>query len=51
MKIRFIGETSPLVLTNGKIYSVLSVEKQWYRVKDESGEEYLYPPHLFEIVE
>lgn len=24
---------------------------QWYRIVDESGEDYLYPPMLFEIVE
>ena len=51
MKIRFIGETSPLVLTNGKVYSVLSVEKDWYRLIDDSGEDYLYPPTRFEVIE
>ena len=51
MRVRFIGETSFLVLTNGKIYTVLSVEKSWYRIIDDSGDDYLYPPELFEIVE
>ena len=51
MSVKFIGDTSPLVLNNGKIYNVISVEKQWYRIVDESGSDYLYPPHLFEVVE
>lgn len=50
MEVRFIGATSPLVLTNGKEYNVLSVEKRWLRVVDDSGEDYLYPPELFEAV-
>ena len=51
MKVKFLGKTDFLVLTNGKIYDVLSVEKDWYRIIDDSGEDYLYPPELFEIVE
>lgn len=51
LKIRYIGETDFLVLTNNKIYDVISIEKDWYRIIDDSGEDYLYPPELFEIVE
>lgn len=51
MKIRWKGKTEFLVLTQNKIYSVLSVEKEWYRIVDDSGEDYLYPPENFEIVE
>ena len=51
MKVRYIKETSPLVMTIGKIYDVLSVEKNWYRIVDDSGEDYLYPPEAFEIVQ
>ena len=51
MKVRYIGKTDFLVLTHGKIYDVLSVEKEWYRIVDDSGEDYLYPPEKFEIVE
>jgi len=50
MKVKFIGETSPLGLTNGKEYEVLSVERDWFRIVDESGEDYLYAPELFEKV-
>ncbi|MEE0642888.1 MULTISPECIES: hypothetical protein [unclassified Blautia] len=51
MKVKFIGKTEFLVLTNGKIYDVLSVEKGFYRIVDDSGEDYLYPPKYFEVVE
>lgn len=56
MQVRYIGGTLPLELTHGKIYEVLSIEKGWYRIIDDTGaydgEElpgYLYPPELFEI--
>ena len=51
MKSKWKGKTDFLVLTHGKIYDVLSVEKGWYRVIDDSGEDYLYPPEYFDITE
>jgi len=51
MKVRYLGKTEFLVLTNNKIYDVISVEKGWYRIVDDSGEDYLYPSNYFEIVE
>lgn len=51
MKVRYLGKTEFLVLTNNKVYDVISVEKGWYRVVDDSGEDYLYPQKYFEIVE
>ena len=51
MKVRYLGKTEFLVLTNDKIYDVLSVERGYYRIKDDSGEDYIYPPHYFEVVE
>jgi len=50
MKVKYIWPTEFLVLTKGKIYDVISIEKGWYRIVDDSGEDYLYPPSLFEIV-
>nr|DAZ76077.1 MAG TPA: hypothetical protein [Caudoviricetes sp.] len=50
MSVRYIGKTELFVLTNDKIYNVLSVERGYYRIKDDSGEDYLYPPHYFEVV-
>ncbi len=49
MKVRFIGE-SCVSLTNGKIYEVISIEKTLYRIIDDTDEDYLFPPALFEIV-
>lgn len=51
MKVRWKGKTDFLVLTNNKIYDVLSVENGWYRIIDDSGEDYLYPPEQFEVLE
>lgn len=50
MRAKYSGKTEFLVLTNGKVYEVLSVERDWYRIVDDSGEDYLYPPELFELV-
>ena len=51
MKIKYIGKTISLELTNGKIYDVLSIEKKWYRIIDDSGEDFLYPPEKFKIIQ
>jgi len=51
MNVMYIGKTSPLELTNGKIYEVLSIERGWYRIVDESGEDYLFPPDVFKVIE
>ena len=50
MEIKFIGVSDPVYMVNGKIYDVISIENCWYRIIDEEGEDYLYPPELFEIV-
>lgn len=50
MIAKYLGKTEFLALTNGKVYEVLSVERDWYRIVDDSGEDYLYPPELFELV-
>ena len=51
MKVKWLGKTGFLVLTNNKIYDVISIERGWYRIIDDSGDDYLYPPDMFEIVE
>lgn len=51
MRVKYIKKTVSLSLTQNKIYDVLSTEKGWYRIIDDSGEDYLYPPEQFEIVE
>lgn len=51
MKVRYLGKTEYLVLTNNKVYEVKSIEKDWYRIIDESGEDYLYLLQYFEVIE
>ena len=51
MKVRWKGKTDFLVLTHDKVYTVLAVEKGWSRIVDDSGDDYLYPPDQFEVVE
>lgn len=44
MKVRYAGESfySGLGLTNGKVYVVLDKKGPFYRIIDDSGEDYLY---------
>lgn len=37
-------------LTIGKIYQVIAVENGFYRILDDSGEDYLYPTTMFKII-
>ncbi len=49
MKVKYKGETC-VSLANGKIYNVISIEKTWYRIIDDTGEDYLFMPEQFEVV-
>ena len=52
MKVKYIGENgSELSVLKGKVYECLGKEKTWYRVVDETNEDYLYPIEGFEVVE
>ncbi|MGN0193894.1 MAG: hypothetical protein ACI39G_02130 [Pseudoramibacter sp.] len=51
MKIKYIGkEPSPLRLLNNKEYECLGIEGGWYRIVDETEEDYLYPPEVIQII-
>ena len=59
MKVKYIGKREIDIpnsykifrdLLPGKVYKVLSIEDGWYRLIDESKEDYLYPPEKFKIV-
>jgi hypothetical protein len=50
IEVRFIGEGSPMSLITGKIYSVMAIEDDCYRIVDETGEDYLYSIKAFEEV-
>ena len=49
IKIKYLGETC-VSLTHEKLYEVISIEETYYRIVDDTDEDYLFPPHLFEIV-
>lgn len=51
MKVKYLGDSDPLALINGKVYEALSVEEGYYRVIDETEDDYLYDTDLFVIVE
>lgn len=58
MKVRCITDIYPVSLIPGKIYEVLNIEHGYYRIIDETGVDeddeipgYVFPPHLFEVVE
>lgn len=51
MKVKCIGEGSPLTCMKDKIYEVLSIEDGEYRIVDETEEDYLYSPSFFTIVD
>lgn len=51
MLAKWKGETDPLYLTHNKVYEVLSIECGFYRVVDETGEDYLYDGESFEVVQ
>ena len=50
MTVKWKGKTEFLMLTHDKEYEVISIENGWYRIVDDSGEDYLYQPSKFEIV-
>lgn len=50
MKVKYIGDYYKVSLIKGKIYEVLGIENGWYRIVDETGEDFLFSPKDFEIV-
>ncbi len=44
LRVKYIGEYDTLALEKGKIYDVISIEKDWYRIMTELGDDYLFPP-------
>lgn len=47
MRKKYIGITDEFSIINGKVYEILGLSRGWYRIVDESGEDYLYPPQFF----
>ena len=51
MKVKYIGKKDTVALDRNKVYEVIYVEKDWYRIMTELDDDYLFPPEQFEIVE
>lgn len=50
LKVKYVGEDDPVSLRTGKQYVARVLKKGWYGIVDESGEEYAYPPEVFEVI-
>lgn len=50
MKVKYKG-MSDVSLTNGKEYEVIAVESGWYRIVDDTDDDYLFSPEEFEVIE
>jgi hypothetical protein len=52
MKVRFKGHKSRYDdLTPGNVYHVIGIEADHYRLMNDFGRPYLYPPRLFRVVD
>ena len=51
MKVKYIKETAIPIMTYGKVYEVLSIERGYYRIMDDTNDDYLYAPTSFEIID
>ena len=50
MKVKYTGK-SDVSLTNGKEYEVTAVEEGWFRIVDDTDDDYLFAPDEFEVIE
>ena len=51
VKVRFLGESNPVMLLHNKIYDARVLKLGWFGIVDETHEEYAYPPECFELIE
>ena len=50
IKVKYIGQHDTPALEREKVYEVIATEKGWFRIMTELGEDYLFPPKSFEII-
>lgn len=50
LMVRYLGGACTENLTVGKVYRVLAIELDLYRLSDDTGEDNLYPQNYFEVV-
>lgn len=51
MRARYIGESDPMRFLRGKVYIVLGKEGPFWRITDETGEDYLYTLKNFVVLD
>ena len=51
MKVKWKKEMEFLLTVPNQIYEVVDIKLGWYHIVDEDGEDYLYPPEMFDVVE
>ena len=53
IKVRYIGDYYRFSLRKGKVYDaeIINETPDWYAIADESGEEYVFPSYIFEVIE
>ena len=52
MKVKYIGNnSSEMGVIKNNIYECIGVECGWYRIIDETQDDYLYPSEDFEVIE
>lgn len=44
-------EGEMISLTRGQVYEVMDADEEFYRIVDDTGEDYLYPKELFAPIE
>ena len=51
MKVKYIGKSEGISLTENKIYEALGYESGFIRIIDDTDEDYLYDPEYFLVIE
>lgn len=51
MKVKYIGDYYKVTLQKNKVYDVVGVDNGWYKINTELGENALFPPSDFEVIE
>lgn len=49
MSVKYIGHLDNAHLTKNKLYEVIRIEEEWFRILNDAGEVEKYPPFLFEV--
>lgn len=49
MSVKYIGHLDNAHLTKNKLYEVIRIEEEWFRILNDVGEVEKYPPFLFEV--